>query len=138
MGDHAGALEAYERALAIQRAALGDGHAKVGSMWAQIGLCRSGMGDYTGALEAYERALAIERAALGDHHDEVGSTWAHIGVCRSSMGDYAGALEPLCIARDTLAFLLSPNHRQVTALDTAISVLTKAGLKRQLARQRSP
>ena len=109
-----GALEAYERAMAIKRMALGDDHPHVGSTWGNIGNCRSDMGDYAGALEAYERAMAIMRTALGDDHPDVGSTWGNIGSCRSRMGDYAGALEPFMKASDIFA-RLGPVHRDRVA-----------------------
>ena len=87
------ALEAYERALVIQRAALGDDHAEVGGTWVNIGSCMSRMGDCAGALEAFERGQAIVRAALGDDQVDVGRTWGNIGTCRSDMGDFTGAME---------------------------------------------
>lgn len=58
LGDHAGAVEAYERALDIDEAAYGPDHPSVAITLTNLGNVRSELGDHAGAGEAYERALA--------------------------------------------------------------------------------
>jgi serine/threonine protein kinase/tetratricopeptide (TPR) repeat protein len=80
-------LVEHERALALDRAALGDAHPRVGRDLHNVaGLLRR-LGRTVEAQDHYERALAIKRASLGDDHPEVALTLNSLGLMAREGGD---------------------------------------------------
>ena len=77
LGDHAGAVAAYERALGIKEAAYGSDHPQVAITLANLGIVRQELGDHAGAIEAYERALGIFEAAYGPDHPHTQTVRTH-------------------------------------------------------------
>ncbi len=66
--DYAQAKKMYERALAIDEAALGSDHPNVAIRLNNLGLVLEAQGDLAGAKALFERALQILREFLGDDH----------------------------------------------------------------------
>ncbi|MFO0636442.1 MAG: tetratricopeptide repeat-containing protein kinase family protein [Nannocystaceae bacterium] len=65
-GDARGALAEYERALALLRRSLPEGHTYVGAAWTGIGRSRAALGDARGAVAALRHALdLLDRAEVG-------------------------------------------------------------------------
>ena len=105
-GDRKGALEAYEKALAIRErlAAKDPGNAEwqraVSVPYERIGDTRRDEGDPKRAREAYEKALAIrQRLAAKDPGNakwrrDVSVSYDKIGDVRLDEGDRKGALRP--------------------------------------------
>jgi tetratricopeptide (TPR) repeat protein len=90
-GDHRGAVEALEEALAMFRD-LGDRLGQASSL-NDLGIVRRMTGDYRGAAEALEEALGISRD-LGNRLGQANAL-AFLGIVRRTTGDYRGAAEAL-------------------------------------------
>jgi tetratricopeptide (TPR) repeat protein len=72
MGDYGGALEQYEKALAIVEPLFGTYHPTTATTYNNIGSVLHAKGDYAWALIQYEKALAIRESLLGiDHQDRL-------------------------------------------------------------------
>ena len=91
IGDPAGAVDTFSRALGLYRATCHrDGEADT---LAELGRAQGYTGDLTGAVGTFLRALKIYRAT-GDRHGEA-DTLAELGIMRRVSGDLAGATDAL-------------------------------------------
>ena len=122
-GNYGQVLEAYEEALRIKRAALGDDYLDVASTRNNIGNVYAKQGRYPEALEAYEEALRIERAKLGDDHPDVAMTRNNMGNVYDSQGRYAEALEAYEEALRIRRAVLGDDHPDVAATLNGIGVV---------------
>ena len=68
-GDHAGALEAYGKALAIREQVLGPQSEPVGDVCYSMAMAHKARGEREQARAFYERATAAYAAALGPEHE---------------------------------------------------------------------
>ena len=87
------ALDAYEKALAIDEKVYGPEHPSVARDANNIGLILKAQGDLEGALEWAKRALAILEKVYGPEHPTVAIYANNIGQILQDQGDLAGALE---------------------------------------------
>jgi tetratricopeptide (TPR) repeat protein len=84
------ALEMCEKALKIERRALGEDHVDVGTSLENIGLVYSAQGKLAEALEMYDKALATFDRALGSDSRKSAGTHYQIACSKSRSGDLAG------------------------------------------------
>lgn len=107
------AIELGERALAINREALGDDHLDVAQAHNNLGAYFYIAERYDEAARHYRRALAIRETALGDH-PLVANTQSNLANLLHELGDARAALplfdSALRIHRETLG----PNHPSVS------------------------
>jgi CHAT domain-containing protein len=113
-GKLAEALAAAERALAIRKAVLGEGHADFAAALFNVAWLRGALGDYTGASTAFRRTLEIRRKVLGNDHLATVESIKLLGWVYRQLGEPAPARalheEARDIARriagaDSLAFV---------------------------------
>ena len=90
-GDWRGALERYERALALYRGLPGTERDQADCLF-NSGNALGRLGDWRGALEQYERALALYRGLPGTERDQADCLF-NSGVALGELGDLRGALE---------------------------------------------
>jgi tetratricopeptide (TPR) repeat protein len=92
LGDLQGAQILFERALAVDQAALGPEHPSVARDWNHFGLLRRDRFDLPAAQEAFRNALAIAEAMHGGEHPYVARYVNNLGTVLLDMGDAVGAL----------------------------------------------
>lgn len=96
----------YEKALVIERDALGEDHETVASLLAMLGAVQEQSGRSEDAVHSFERALAIHRAALGPRHPQLAALHNNYAVVLFGRRDLAGAQaqleQALAIYRETL------------------------------------
>jgi Tfp pilus assembly protein PilF len=111
--EFADAKAAYERTLAIGKAAYGPDHPTVATRVNNLGLVLQDLGDLTGARVAFERALAIDEAAYGPEHPRVAIRVNNLGGVLPDLGDLAGARAAFerALAIDEAAY--GPEHPKV-------------------------
>ena len=91
-GDYEQALTYYMKALDERKAALGEGHPGVASLYATIGRVLHDQGNYDMAVSHYEKALKIRRAVHRAYHPKVAAICETIGNILNDTGDYDKAL----------------------------------------------
>jgi tetratricopeptide (TPR) repeat protein/aminoglycoside phosphotransferase (APT) family kinase protein len=74
------ALAAYERALELWEAGLGDDHADLAIALGNIGRAREKLDDLDGAIQAQQRSLALREKHLGADHPHVSGSLHDLGV----------------------------------------------------------
>ncbi|HJQ23982.1 MAG TPA: FxSxx-COOH system tetratricopeptide repeat protein [Blastocatellia bacterium] len=89
--EYAQAKRMHERALAIDKAALGPDHPNVAIHLSNLGGVLQDQGDLAGAKVRFERALAIDEAAFGPNHPDVAIDLNNLGGVLKAQGDLAGA-----------------------------------------------
>ena len=93
LGNYAGALEWFEKDLAISEKVLGIEHPSTATTCNNIASVYDKQGEYAKALEWYGKALAISEKVLGKEHPSTATTYNNIAMVYSYQGDYAKALE---------------------------------------------
>ena len=95
LGNHAQALEYYQKALAMQQALHeGEHHADVAATLRSIGLAYERLGKDTEALEYHQQALAMYQALHeGEHHADVAAALRSVGLAHQNLSKYTEALE---------------------------------------------
>jgi len=111
--EYAQAKKMYERAIAIDEAALGPDHPNVAIRLNNLGNVLREQGDLAGAKALYERALAIGEAALGPDHPQVAIFADNLGGVLRTQGDLAGAKALLERALAISEAALGPDHPAV-------------------------
>lgn len=117
LGDMAGALVSYRKALAIRESlAKSNGNREEDQLglsndFERVGLCLQGSGDYNGALENFRKAFALFEhiAAMNpspESKERLAGGYFTIAQCQADLGDFAGALG---------------NYRQSAAIREAIT-----------------
>ena len=86
--DYPKALGLYERALAIKKEVIGDGHPSTATTYNNIGHVYYDMGDYGKALEYFEKDLRISEEVLGKEHPSAATTYYNMGVLYYYLNDY--------------------------------------------------
>ena len=90
-GDLRGALERYERALALYRGVPGSERNQANCL-NNSGVALGESGELRGALERFERSLALYRGIPGTERDQADCLY-NSGVALEKLGDLRGALE---------------------------------------------
>jgi CHAT domain-containing protein/tetratricopeptide (TPR) repeat protein len=127
-GDYLGARPLFERALAVQEAALGHEHELVGNTLNNLANLISDMGDYPGSKPMYDRALRIKEKVFGTEAHQLMSTLINEAILLRLMGDFTGgrALAERAIAIGKAK--LRPGHpKMAVALETLASILQETG-----------
>ncbi|WP_420455615.1 FxSxx-COOH system tetratricopeptide repeat protein [Rubrivirga sp.] len=116
--DYADAQALFERALALDEAALGPDHPNVAAALSNLGGVLRASGDLKGAEAAYRRALAIAEAAYGPDHPDVATTLNNLGLVLRARGDLEGAEAAHRCALATFEAVYGPDYPHVaTALN---------------------
>jgi tetratricopeptide (TPR) repeat protein len=79
-GKYNGALEQYEKALAIVESVHGTDHPTTATIYNNIGLVLTEKGDYDGALLQYEKLVAVRESVLGKDHLDTASTYNNLAL----------------------------------------------------------
>lgn len=100
LGEFAGAVESYERAILMAGRLSGSSSMEVALLQSNLAVAYTNHGDYSKAESLYLQALAIREAQFGSNHPEVASSMANLGVLYHDKGEfrkaekfYKGALE---------------------------------------------
>lgn len=91
VADYAGALETFERVLALAEATYGPDHPYVGISVGNLGSVQQDLGNLEEARAAFERAVSIAEAALGPDHPNVAIGVNNLGKVLHEQGDLEGA-----------------------------------------------
>ena len=118
-GDHAGAIETRERALAIAKQHHLEMKPSFIKARCNIALDRASLGQFDDAMQSHRQCLEMKRIRLGDDHPEVVSTLNNIGILAISLGDLDTA-EPAMTDAYQLALEIFPRGA-ITALGTRIN-----------------
>ena len=122
------AEEAARKALALDRAFLGDVHPDVAESMGSLASVLRASGDYAESERLFREALALNRKLLGDEHPSVATNLAKLGTLLEAKGDYAAAEGML---REALAIrkkLLGDENPSVAAsLNELASLLVAKG-----------
>ncbi|NVB42273.1 serine/threonine protein kinase [Pseudenhygromyxa sp. WMMC2535] len=115
LGDDEQALIAMRRALAIERAELGDAHPRVARAFNGVGGVLMDLEDFEGALETQRRSLAIVEESLGPGHPEVARSLHNTALVLSRLGKHREALALQRRALEIREAALGPEHPDVAA-----------------------
>src|SRR5512135_18824 len=108
--DAKGAKEANQRALAIRRRALPEGHPAIAQSLNNLGNVQVELRDYAGARASFEQALAIRRQALPPDHPAIATILYNLGLVQVALRDYAGARASFEQALAIRRQVLPPDH----------------------------
>ena len=92
LGDAAGALPLYRRALDSYERVLGKEHPDTLTSVNNLAECMRALGDAAGALPLYRRALDSRERVLGKEHPDTLASVNNLAECMEALGDAAGAL----------------------------------------------
>ncbi|MCX4239449.1 serine/threonine-protein kinase [Paraliomyxa miuraensis] len=81
----------YEKALAIERAALGDDHERVAMLLTYLGVVLEQQGRSEDAVASFEQAIEIHRRVLGPEHPQLTVLHNNYAVVLFGRQDWAGA-----------------------------------------------
>jgi tetratricopeptide (TPR) repeat protein len=109
-GHHAAAVEQYQRALELRRAALGPDHPDVAATLGNLGNALFGAKRSDEAIAALEQALALREALLGPDHPDVATALNNLGVVDKNLGRVDKALAAYRRAREIWTRALGPDH----------------------------
>ncbi|HWB73593.1 MAG TPA: tetratricopeptide repeat protein, partial [Nannocystaceae bacterium] len=115
LGDDAGAMADYERALLVLSAALGDADEDVARVRISIGNLQENMGEHVAAIATLQRARDELAAALGEAHSEVAI--ADVGLGRALLGARRPADAAIALRRGLASFeaILPGDHPHLAA-----------------------
>ena len=85
-GGRNGGKRCTNKALAIQRVALGEGHPDTARTMMALGAAYSNLGQHGLAIEHFNKALAIQRAALGEGHPDTARTVQELQKAQQLLG----------------------------------------------------
>ncbi|KAI8503661.1 hypothetical protein Bbelb_186320 [Branchiostoma belcheri] len=97
-GDYEKAINYFQRALGVGNIRYEDTkvhyNIKIAALFANIGVCWSGLGDQTKALSYHEQSLKMTKAIYGETkpHPDIASSLNNIGKCWSELGDQKKAI----------------------------------------------
>ncbi|HWB75248.1 MAG TPA: tetratricopeptide repeat protein, partial [Nannocystaceae bacterium] len=92
-GDRVGAMDSFERALAIHEAAYGRDHPSIAYTLNNLAVVLDELQRPADALPLYRRALAIREHTVGPEHPYVAQTLANIGLSLQISGEHEQAIE---------------------------------------------
>ena len=124
-GDWRGALERFERALALYRGVSGSERNQANCLF-NSGVVLGELGDWRGALERYERALALYRGVSGSEHDQA-NCLSNSGIALGKLGDLRGALERYERALALYRGVSGSEHDQAACLSNSGVALDELG-----------
>ena len=143
MGDLKGARSLFERALALEKKALGIGDSPSDSDLKKIfGPCRmdreasadnlasmlQATGDFNGARQIYERNLAIRERSLGPDNLQTERSLTNLASVLQAMGDFNGARPLYERALAIYEAILGPDHPgTATSLSNLAALLQAMG-----------
>ncbi|MGZ3441621.1 MAG: tetratricopeptide repeat protein, partial [Polyangia bacterium] len=81
----------FEKAIAIEQAALGPDHPSLAAVLSNLGNVLGGQDDADGARKSYERSIAIYEKAYGPHHPLLAVPLNNLGNLLSDHGQYEEA-----------------------------------------------
>ena len=113
VADHAGAWQAFERALCIDEAVFGPDHPNVAIRVNNLGSVLHDLGDLAAARQAYERALHIDETVFGPDHPKVARDVNNLGSVLRTLGDLAGARQAYERALHIDEAVFGPDHPNV-------------------------
>ncbi|HEU5055022.1 MAG TPA: tetratricopeptide repeat protein, partial [Kofleriaceae bacterium] len=123
------------RALAILRAALGDGHPEVAQALTNLAAVKSTRGDQRAAAALEEQALTLRRRAHGGEHFQVGRSLNNLGNYAAADGRWAEAARSLEPAARILRASLGDEHPH---LGVSLAALGEAYVHTGRAREALP
>jgi nephrocystin-3 len=91
LGDAAGALPLYRRALESSERVLGKEHPQTLGIVNNLALCLCALGDAAGALPLCRRALESSERVLGKEHPDTLTSVNNLAGCLYVLGDAAAA-----------------------------------------------
>ena len=116
------ALEYFQMALKIWRAALGDEHPNVGQCLSNIAGIYQMHGKCSEALECMQKVSVIYQRHLPANHPQVGDLHNNIGTTYSILGDLDLAFEHLNKSLDIKSKCLPPIHPDIAMTHTNIGL----------------
>jgi tetratricopeptide (TPR) repeat protein len=120
------AKKMLERALAIDKVALGPNHPDVAIDLNNLGSVLKDQGDLAGAKTIFERALAIDEAAFGLDHPDVAIDLNNLGMVLKDQGDLAGAKALFERAINIGEAALGLDHPQVATFANNLGLVLQA------------
>jgi CHAT domain-containing protein/tetratricopeptide (TPR) repeat protein len=120
------ALLLAQKALAIRKQVLGEGHPDYAISLQNLAVLYSAQGEYAKAVPLCRQALAIQKQVLGQRHPLYASSLSNLADLYRSQGEYAQA-EPFC--RQALAIqkqVLGERHPLYAASLNNLAVLCQA------------
>jgi tetratricopeptide (TPR) repeat protein len=128
LGDHDAAYALYERALALQRGHLGEGHPQIAHTLNNRALVFEERAQYAEAAAGYEQARAIFEATLGPEHPHVAMTLNNLG---NTLRKHGRAMDAIPLLERSLAIFTAArgeDHPHVAwPLDTLGRALVATG-----------
>ncbi|MEM9463445.1 MAG: tetratricopeptide repeat protein [Myxococcota bacterium] len=109
-GDHAKALDHYQRAIAQLEARVSADDPVLAGDRINLGNAQLALGNHDAALASYQQAELGLRTVLGEGHPQVAMAVASIGVVYNETGRYAEALVQHRQALDDFEAWLGPEH----------------------------
>jgi tetratricopeptide (TPR) repeat protein len=126
--EHGAARAAFERALELRRAALGDEHPDVAGSLSNLASTYEAAGDYAGMRDLLEESVAIRTAVLGADHPDVAAALSNLGGAYRALGDFERASSLMQRALVIREAALGPDHPDVAqALVSFAAVLRSTG-----------
>jgi tetratricopeptide (TPR) repeat protein len=117
------ALVAYQRALAIELAALGPEHPALASTWSGIGTASLTLARHEEARAALERAVVLREHALGDDHPMLANSLNNLGIVLNRLGEYEAARTAHVRALAIRERAFDPDHPDIQESLNNIAVL---------------
>jgi eukaryotic-like serine/threonine-protein kinase len=137
-GDHARALEEVNRALAIQREILQEGHIDFGRSWTILGKILTRLGEPARGEEHLRNALALRAKALKPGHTAIAATQSALGECLGVQKRFDEA-EPLLLESHTaLNKALGENDPRTQRARRRLVALYEAWGKPEIATKHQP
>ena len=122
-GDLAGAAEAQERALEINRSQYGGEHTSVALNLNNLALVRQDLGDYAGAEEAFRESMEIHRNTVGVEHPNFALAQSNLARALHLAGQLDGSLEYYRESLGRMRESLQPAHPNTTLTLTRLAAL---------------
>ncbi len=116
LGQYAAAIPLLEKALLLNRNALGEESASVATNYNNLGSAYDSLGDYTKAIQYYEQALAIDIKVFGESNPSVAIRYNNLGSVYDSLGHYPKAIQYYELALDIDIEIFGESHPN-TAID---------------------
>jgi CHAT domain-containing protein/tetratricopeptide (TPR) repeat protein len=120
LGRHASARVHLERALAMDRARLGDNHPEVARGLSNLGDVWRSTGEYGQAMALYERSLAIRRSAPVPDEPAIGNSLNKLADVLERLGDHERALALAQEALQVRRRALPAGHASIGAAHASI------------------
>jgi len=127
-GDISGALQHYERAIQVAKAAYSDNHPKIADLLLRLANVKQDLGDYAAAMALLEQSIVLISEVYGNDSEQIASAFNNLGSIMRDRGDLDGAQMYFerALAIDQKA--LGPDHPNVAiTLNNLAGVLLARG-----------